>query len=103
MNSKGYPWMEQYELRREVRRMLCNQVWFQQTKNESLELKSERKGRQDGLDAGDIIKKGSIRWDGRRVVIAMQEEKGKIFASLHDWKNELLIETEKSGEISSED
>lgn len=33
----------------------------------------------------------------------MQEEKGKVFASLHDWKNELLIETEKSGEISSED
>lgn len=35
------------------------------------------------------------------MVISAQEEKAKVFASLCDWENELLIETEKPGEISS--
>ena len=79
--------------------MLWKQVWFQQTKN-GLELKSGKEGRQDaGLDDDYILKRGSLRHDDWLVVISMQEEKEKIFATLYNWENKPLIE--KPEEIPS--
>lgn len=40
--------------------------------------------RPDGVVACDILKKWSVRHDEWLVVISVQEEKAKIFVSLHD-------------------